>query len=214
MLGDSDKATQMGSYHKAPRRYLGVSNPDIDVVVRRWRTMIGPEDWVGLAAELWRTDIHEAMIAAAKLLDRRRLPSSESDAWLLLCDWVPSFDAWAVADHAMIAGQKRLVERSDRISTVESWTTQPNMWARRAALVVTLPFAKVREPDPVQSNIRRQVLGWAAGYVDDQEWFIQKAVAWWVRELSKADPEAAAGFVSAHGARMRGFARREATKYL
>ena len=213
-LGNPVKAAQMAAYHKVPRRYLGVSNPDIDVAVRQWQAALTPEVWVRLAAELWSSDVHEAMVAAGKLLDRPRYPSSEEAAWQLLCGWVESFDAWAVADHATIAGQKRLVARPERIETVATWTTHPNMWTRRAALVITLPYAKARTPSAVEERIRRRVLGWAAGYVEDQEWFIQKAVAWWLRELSKVDPAATREFVGIHGSGMRSFARREATKYL
>jgi 3-methyladenine DNA glycosylase AlkD len=213
-LGDPLKAAQMEAYHKAPRRYLGVSNPVIEHAVRRWRTAVAPADWADLAIELWNSDVHEAMIAAGKLLDLERFPSSDEAAWEALCEWVESFDAWAVADHAMIAGQKRLVAQPERIETVATWTTHPNMWTRRAALVITLPYAKVSTPDAVEERIRQRVLAWAAVYVDDQEWFIQKAVAWWLRELSKVDSAVTREFVSTHDSAMRGFARREATKYL
>lgn len=213
-LGDPVKAAQMEAYHKAPRRYLGVANPEIDRVVRGWREALPPSAWPELAAGLWNSDVHEAMIAAAKLVDRRRYPSSDTDVWDLLCRWVESFDAWAVADHATIAGQKRLVAHPERIDAVASWTTHPNMWTRRAALVITLPYAKAKTPDTDEERIRGRALGWAADYVSDQEWFIQKAVAWWVRELSKADSAAAQEFVGVHGSHMRGFARREASKYL
>ncbi len=27
----------MAAYHKAPRTYLGVANPDIDILTRKWR---------------------------------------------------------------------------------------------------------------------------------------------------------------------------------
>lgn len=181
VLADPVKAAQMAAYHKAPRRYFGVSNPDIDLVVRQWREAVAPEQWVVMAAELWSTDVHEAKIAAGKLLNRTRYPASDEPAWQLVCRWVESFDAWAIADHATSAGQKRLVAVPSRLETVATWTTHPNMWTRRAALVITLPYAKVKTPDDAQGRVRRRVLGWAAGYVDDQEWFIQKAVAWWLR---------------------------------
>ena len=49
---------------------------------------------------------------------------------------------------------------------------------------------------------------------DDREWFIQKAIAWWLRELSKHDPDRARAFLAAHGDRLKPFARKEAAKYL
>jgi 3-methyladenine DNA glycosylase AlkD len=77
-----------------------------------------------------------------------------------------------------------------------------------------LPFTKQNNPKPHEIAARNRILGWAAGYVDDPEWFIQKAVAWWVRELSKHDPERARNFLLTNGARVKAFARKEASKYL
>ena len=206
--GDAAKAEQMAAYHKVARTYLGVANPQIDSLVRDWRAGGDPAGWVDLAAGLWATDIHEARIAAAKLVDRRRI-ASEGEVWRLIVGWVGDFDAWAIADHASIAGQKRLVADPGRIAEVEEWTGRDHMWSRRAALVITLPFAK----DPSHTDIRDQVLGWAASYVSDTEWFIQKAIGWWLRELSRHDPAPVRAFLAEHDS-MKAFARREASKYL
>lgn len=62
--------------------------------------------------------------------------------------------------------------------------------------------------------IRDRILGWAAGYVADKRWFIQKAVAWWLRDLSKHDPDRSRAFLEIHGPQMKPFARKEAGKYL
>ena len=96
----------------------------------------------------------------------------------------------------------------------EGWTTSESLWARRAALVITLPWTKQNFPKPQDLAIRDRVLGWAAGYADDPEWFIQKAIAWWLRDLSKHDPERARDFLASHGTRLKAFARKEAAKYL
>ena len=58
------------------------------------------------------------------------------------------------------------------------------------------------------------MLGWAARLADDRQWFIQKAIGWWLRELSKRDPDRVRRFLAEHGAAMKAFARREAEKYL
>ena len=127
---------------------------------------------------------------------------------------MPDFDAWAIADHACDAGQRRLLADPSRIDTVETWTTSEAMWTRRAALVITLPWTKQNNPKPQELEVRDRVLGWAATYVDDQQWFIQKAIAWWLRELSKHDAPRVIAFLDAHGDRMKPFARKEAAKHL
>lgn len=212
--GDAQKALEMAAYHKVDRVYLGVANPVIDDLTRAWRADITLDERLTLAQGLWDSNAHEARVAAAKLLTQARIRPDDSGAWSLIQTWVPDFDAWAIADHACIAGQKRLVADPERINNVEPWTTSDHMWTRRAALVITLPWAKKNKIKPADIDIRERILGWAATYVDDKEWFMQKVVAWWLRDLSKHDAERVRAFLDQHGDRMKAFARKEAAKYL
>ena len=212
-LGDSVRAEQAAAYHKAPRPYLGVSVPQVEELTDDWRARLTLDERLDLAEGLWATNIHEARVAAAKLLTQARIRPDER-AWALIQAWVPDFDAWALADHVAIAGQKRLVADPTRLEVVEGWTRSPHMWTRRAALVMTLPWAKMNFPKPADLAARDRILSWCAGYVPDREWFIQKAVAWWIRDLSKHDRPRAAGFLDAHGSEMKPFARKEAAKFL
>ncbi len=207
------KAADMAKYHKVPREYLGVANPDIDVATKTWRQNLTLDGRLSLARDLWQTDIHEARIAAAKLLTQARIRPDEA-AWTLIVSWVPDFDAWAIADHASIAGQKRLVADPTRLDQLDPWTHSPHLWTRRAALVMTLPWTRQNHPKPAETLARERILGWAASYVDDPDWFIQKAVAWWLRDLSKHDPDRTRDFLAQYGARLKPFAQREAASHL
>lgn len=209
-----EKADEMARYHKAPRTYLGVANPRIDACTKAWRKTLDLDARLTLASDLWKTDIHEACIAAAKLLTQARIRPDDTAAWALIQSWVPDFDAWAIADHVSIAGQKRLIWEPFRLDDVQPWTTSPDMWTRRAALVMTLPWTKQRHPKPHDIEARERILGWAAAYVEDPDWFIQKAVAWWLRELSKRDPDRTRAFLAEHGQAMKPFAQKEAARLL
>ena len=102
-LANPAKAVEMAAYHKADRPYLGVSNPEIDTLADGWRAELSLEDRLALAAGLWQTNIHEARIAAAKLLTQARIRPDEA-AWDLIVSWVPDFDAWAIEYHSSFAG--------------------------------------------------------------------------------------------------------------
>lgn len=65
-------------------------------------------------------------------------------------------------------------------------------------------------PSPRDLARRERVLGWLERLADDREWFIQKAIGWWLRDLSKHDPQRVRDWLGAHGARLKPFARREA----
>ena len=212
--GDAEKASQMHRYHKVDRPYLGVANPVIDDHVKEWRAAVDLDARIALAKGLWNGNTHEGRIAAAKLLTQARIRPDDQGAWDLITSWVPEFDAWAIADHASIAGQKRLVANPARLDEVEGWTTSEHMWTKRAALVMTLPWTKQNHPKPAELEARERVLHWATGYVTDHDWFIQKAIAWWLRELSKHDAPRVRAFLDAHGADMKPFAVKEAGRKL
>jgi 3-methyladenine DNA glycosylase AlkD len=211
-LANPDRATGMRAYHKVDRLYLGLTNPQIDTLTKEWRAALDVPARVNLADALWRTDIFEARVAAAKLLTQARLRPDDGPAWELIASWVPDFDSWAIADHACMAGQKRLVADPARLDTVEDWTRSDHMWTRRAALVITLPWTKQNNPKPEDLVARERILGWAARYVTDPQWFIQKAIGWWLRELGKHDPARVLAFLDTHGAAMKPFARKEALR--
>lgn len=211
---DATRAAGAAAYHKVDRTYLGVPNPVLNDLTRQWRTELDLNARIDLAAALWDTNIHEARIAAAKLLTQARVRPDDSAAWALIQAWVPDFDAWAIADHACMAGQRRLLADPSRLDTIEGWTGSGHMWTRRAALVIALPWARQNHPSRDDLDRRDRILGWAAGYVPDRDWFMQKAVAWWLRDLSKHDPDRVRAFLDRYGDAMKPFARREAAKYL
>ena len=212
-LENPERAAEAAAYHKAPRRYLGIPVPVLTDLATQWRADLSVEDRVTLADTLWQTDIHEARVAATKLLAQARI-RPDSAVWSLIASWVPQFDAWALADHACDAGHRRLLADHTRLDEVETWTTHPNMWTRRAALVITLPWARMNNLKPQDQAIRERALTWAAAYVPDRDWFIQKAVAWWLRDLSKHDPARTRAFLAEHGPAMKPFAAKESARLL
>ena len=213
-LGDATKAAEMQAYHKAERVYLGVAVPQVDDLVKEWREACSLEQRIALAAGLWDSNIHEACIAATKLLTQARIRPDDQAVWMLIAGWVEGFDTWALADHACSAGSRRLVADPSRLDQVEGWIAHPNMWVRRAALVMTLPWARLANPKPADTAVRQRVRGWAAMLADDRDWFIQKAIGWWLRDLSRHDPAMVRDWVEAHGDRLKPFARREALRLL
>ena len=212
-LRNPERAIGMASYHKIKREYLGLTNPQVNDLTKAWRQEMTIDERVEVADGLWQTDIYEARLAATKLLTQARIRPDDA-VWDLLQSWVPGFDSWALADHACAAIQKRLIADPSRLDAVESWTTSENLWTRRAALVATLPWTKQNNPKPDELECRERILGWVATYATDQKWFIQKSVAWWLRDLSKHDAQRVQVFLTDHGDHMKNFARKEAAKYL
>lgn len=212
-LADTAKADEMAAYHKVPRAYLGVPVPEIDALAKGWREGATVTQRVELADVLWQTNIHEARVAAAKLLTQARI-RDDAPVWRLIASWVPQFDGWALADHAADAGRRRLVADPSRLDEVETWLDHPSVWVRRAALVFTLPWTKQNFPKAKDLEVRDRVLGWCTRLAPERDWFLQKAVASWLRDLSKHDAPRARDWLEARGVLLKPWARKEAGRCL
>lgn len=207
VAGNPDDAVRMAQYHKIPRTYLGVRVPAVTELARRYWQQQEGDGLLECCRGLWRSDIHEARILVGKLFAVRRLAETE-DVWQFISSIKEDFDAWAIADHLHDGAKQCLLSDPARLDELEAvWLKHHNFWVRRAALVYTLYFAK-KGQDP------ERPLAWAATMVDDPEWFIQKAIGWWLRELSKHNPHRVTAFLQVYGRRMKPFACREGSKYI
>ena len=212
--GDQDKAAALASYHKTEREFLGVPAALLDELAREHRRSLSLDARCVLARELWASDVHEASVFAAKLLTQARIRPDDEKVWRIIADWASGFDSWALADHAAIAGGKRLEADMTRLDEVETWVQAPNLWTRRAALVMTLPFARKPFLKTAELTARERVLGWAAELVPERDRFIQKAIAWWLRELSRREPDRVIAFLDGPGAGLTRAARQEACRLI
>ena len=189
---DQSAADGQRNYHKIDRSYLGVRVPQITEAAGKAAATLTEEQLLTLCDELWETDIHEARIAVGKILERKKVSDVE-EIWLRLDRFKEDLDSWAIADHLAHSAFRCLREEPRFLDEIEKgWLNHPSFWVRRAALVFTLFLAKKGE-DP------ERPLSWAAGMVDDHEWFIQKAIGWWLRELSKHNPERVKSFLAEYG---------------
>ena len=211
---DPARATEMAAYHKQTREVLGLSNALTGELAEAWRKSLDQPDLVALAQTLWASDIFEARIAAGKLFLQARMRPDDAAAWDCIAGFVPDFDSWAIADAVAMGGQKRLLQDPARLDDLERWITSDHLWTRRAALVFTLPFTKSRHPNATEAAARTRILGWCETLAPDRDWFIQKAVAWWLRDLSKRDPDTVTAWLATHGTTLKPFAAKEAARHL
>lgn len=202
-LGDPERAEWDRNYHKSSREHWGVTAPQMDLVIREMLGRDSPQA-LPISANLWRERVWDLKIAALRIL--RTLPPSEP-LWRFALERMPDLDGWALADTLADAGMRCLTADPRRLDTVEAWVDSPHLWTRRASLVFTLPWTKNGESP-------ERMLGWAVQLSTDPAWFIQKAIGWWLRSLSKKNPARVRQFLADHGAVLKSVARREATKYL
>ena len=206
--GDAASAVAQRAYMKTTLLFHGVDAKQLRTAARDFcasRTLARPE-LVALVEELYATryfDLHSAAIA---VLERRRARIERADAdWLIslvrrsACwahvDWL----ATKIVPHALDARPHH---------QLRAWARDADFWVRRTALLAQLDALRSGGGD------FELFCALAEPMLDEKEFFIRKAIGWVLREVSKKRPAPVRAFVTAHGDRMSGLTRREASKYL
>jgi 3-methyladenine DNA glycosylase AlkD len=205
-LADPKKAIADQRYHKSSREHWGVSVPQCEKLTKAFAKNLNPDELLSMAEALWMTDLFDPMICASKMLISCRVKPS-SQLWNMIKKFLTCVDGWALEDSLAHAAWKCILADKTLLNDLEEWTRHSNFWMRRAALVYTLPFAKQGE-DP------ERMLGWSASYATDSEWFIQKAIGWWLRVLGEHNPDRVLLFLKMHWGQLKSVARKEATRKL
>jgi 3-methyladenine DNA glycosylase AlkD len=203
---EAKRAEWEKAYQKSRWEHWGLSLPGMDAAIKETLGDLSQEQALDLCRRLWREPVWDLKIVAGRILARNSI-EPDAEVWRFVTERLIDLDGWAVADNLASVGSRCLSADPARLDAAEAWIESPHLWTRRAALVFTLPWTKEKR-DP------ERMLGWAARLAEDRQWFIQKAVGWWLRELSKRDPERVRRFLKEHGEKLTGVAKREATKYL
>ncbi len=203
-LGTSTGAIAHQKYHKSSRTHWGVTNPDKRKLISGLIKQLPEEGLIKFSQELWETSLFDPMICAALILEDKKVKPSPK-VWSAIVRFLKDVDGWALEDTLAHAAWKCILANEVLLDEVETWTKHSDFWMRRAALVYTLPFAKPGK-NPERS------LQWASSYVDDREWFIQKAIGWWLRVLSEHNPKRVLEFVKKHESQLMYVAKKEATR--
>lgn len=205
-FADPKRAVADQRYHKSTREHWGVCVPQCDKLAKSFSKGHEEADLILMAETLWMTDLFDPMVCACKILSLPRIKPS-LPLWNTIKNLLKKVDGWALEDGLAHAAWKCILANPELLDDLHEWSRHPNFWMRRATLVYTLPFAKPGK-DP------ERMLEWASFYATDPEWFIQKAIGWWLRVLGQHNPERVSLFLTTHWDKLKGVAQKEATRKL
>lgn len=197
---DPDRAARIAARHKTGRETLGVPPEHVEALAAEWRAALDIDARIALARALWDSDIHEARLTAARLLVQARMRPDDA-AWQIILDWAPQVDGAEIGDAVMATAARRLVASPVRLDDIEPWVQDANPWLRRSVLTATGPWARMNNLKPADRDIRDRVLGWAHDLAGDRNGAVRQAVATWLRDLEKHDPDRAAAWRAERDAR-------------
>ena len=155
---------------------------------------------------LWDEEHRECQLVALEWLMTWK-PKEFLASDIELLEWLITTKSWwdtvdGIAPN--VVGKFARVFPEQMKETLHRWESHDSFWIRRACLIFQLRYRTKTDLALLQYFINR--------FKPEREFFIQKAIGWSLREVSKWNPTWVAEVVQAE--QLTGLAKREASKYI
>ena len=187
-----DQLEGMARYGMTVEQRLGVSVPDMRNIAKE----LGRNH--GLAIELWKTGIPEAMITAAMIDEPERLSEPQMD------DWVKDINSWDVCDQVCM----NLFEKAPIAwKKIHDWSRREEEYVKRTAfaLVACLAwhdknaenekffrlFPVIKRGATDERSLVKKAVNWALRNIGKRNLKLNKAAMKTAKEISAIDSKAA-----------------------
>lgn len=203
-----EQAVHMAAYMRDRFPFLGIKTPQRRALLRVFlRTQGTPaiDELPAIVRDLWQLPEREFQYCAADLL--KRLKNTLPAAYITELAYLITTKSWwdtvdVLAAHPVGAIFARFPDVG--AETIAAWRRADDFWLRRTTLLCQLRYKNDTDAELLFSLIRDNL--------DDDEFFIQKAIGWALREYSKVNATAVTRFVAATP--LAPLSKREALKWL
>ncbi|WP_117233970.1 DNA alkylation repair protein [Vibrio maerlii] len=207
-LANIENAISMRAYMRNQFEFLGIqSTPRREALKPYFINQQLPhiEDIDTVVRELWEQPEREYQLVAVDLLIKlkKKLPASflSSLEYLITTkSWWDTIDF--LSSH--IAGQLYIEHPKSTAAALRRWRQSDNIWLRRTAILFQLKYKQSTDHKLLYTIIGENLY--------NNEFFIQKAIGWSLREYSKTNPKSVIEFIETKN--IQGLARREGLKWL
>lgn len=209
--GDPGRAEHEKRYLKSDLDHFGAAVPAIRRIAKAAladHPMRGRDDLLSLVAALWTRPVHECRMAAVELLDLGSGLLRPDDIGLIE-RLIREAKTWALVDGLAASVAGPLVERHPELrASLDRWASDEDFWVRRSALLALLLPLRRGEGD------FERLSRYADAMLEEQQFFIRKAVGWVLRETARKQPDRVYEWLAPRAGRASGVTVREAVKYL
>lgn len=205
---NAEKGEKMTAYMQDKFPFYGIYAEDRKAIQRDWFQLVKqhqPNFW-DLLRELWRRDQREFQMIGVDLLKKRPKKQYEKEDWTQF-EWMITEKSWwdtvdLIASNAVGTYFQLFPEMRDEV--IHKWRESDDFWLNRTCLLFQLKYKNTVDFALLTDLI--DTFKW------NQEFFIQKAIGWSLREYSKVNPQAVRNYLER--SELKGLAVREASKYL
>lgn len=204
------RAPQAEAYMKNHFHFFGMETNIRRAVQKPWieeaKQLTDRKDRWEVIRMLWEKEEREFQYVAIDWLNtwnKKTLLPDDADE----LKWIISQKSWwdsvdSIASNILGKWAKHFPEKARE--TFEEWRFESSFWLQRSCLIYQLKYGKTVDTIYLESLIKQ--------LSPKKEFFIQKAIGWSLRQLSKFEPETVKGILERNP--LNGVALREATKYL
>ncbi|MGN8845476.1 DNA alkylation repair protein [Bacillus sp. 522_BSPC] len=205
---DRDYAEWSENYLRNQFAFLGIRTPIRRKLTKQFFREYGvptKENLKGIIFILWERSEREYQKAALDILEKVKKELTPDDMpWLssLLVkkSWWDTVDV--LSPHIM--GNLFTIYPELIAQYADQWIVDDNFWLQRSALLYQLYYKKRTD--------EKRLFQYILSRADSDEFFVQKAIGWVLREYAKTNPVAVRDFVSFND--LKPLSRREALKNL
>ncbi len=202
-----DNVIPMEKYMRNKFRFLGIKTPERRKFAKKLFKNIDKNteiDW-DFVFKCWENDFREMQYLALdyiKILQKTLLPKDITNLKKLIV----SKSWWDTIDNIdLIIGQMALeFEKIDEI--LLEWSISENIWLRRIAI-----DHQLLRKENTKTEVLEKIL--TNNFWSD-EFFINKAIGWALRDFSKTNPVWVKNFLEKYSSKMSSLSIKEASKYL
>ena len=207
-LANIENSSTMKSYMRDQFEFYGIQSVPRRAAMKKLftRDKLPPIEELSIVIhELWTLPEREFQMVAVDLLItlKKQLPTSilvDLEYLITTKSWWDTVDL--LATH--IAGSLFVRYPIESTQYIERWQYSDNIWLRRTTLLYQLKYKTNTDTERFFSLIKQNQF--------DNEFFIQKAIGWALREYSKTDANAVINLINTQN--IQGLAQREGLKWL
>ena len=204
------RATKMEDYLRNQFSFAGIMSQERSEMLKALKDFgintLSAHQKRALVTQLWEDEYRESQLMALEwMMQWNPKDYLESDLLffedlILQKSWWDTVDG--IAPNLIGKYAKRFPEKMKEVWSV--WENHPSFWIRRSCLIFQLRYRQETDLALLQHFIH--------SFKSDKEFFIQKAIGWSLREVSKWNPIWVKEVVEVE--ELKGLARREAMKYV
>jgi 3-methyladenine DNA glycosylase AlkD len=206
--GDPKRAAAQSAYMRNQFSFFGIMANERKEILKpflRKENRPNKEDLESVVKILWRKPEREMHYAAQELASKYLRETEKKDIeWY---EWmITNKSWWDTVDFiaATLAGNYFQKFPDERDKRIKDWLESENIWLQRATLIFQLKYKDQVDSDLLASNIHH--------LVGTNEFFINKAIGWALREYGKINPEWVIDFTNRND--LNKLSRREALKHI